>query len=112
MTLETSGTGIILALTNAVPGREMEFNKWYDDVHVNDLVAVPGIGAAQRYQVAAAKDLPASPYDYLTIYRTDVPLDQVFTSMAATRGQRMISDALAPGAGLWAFQPIGPRVTA
>jgi hypothetical protein len=111
MNLETSGTGIILALTNSVPDREAEFNKWYDEVHVKDLVAVPGIGAAQRYRVAAAKDLPASPYGYLTIYRADVPLDQVFASMAATRDQRMISDTLAPGGGLWAFEPIGPRVT-
>jgi hypothetical protein len=111
MTLETSGTGIILALTNSVPGREAEFNKWYDDVHVKDLVAVPGIGAAQRYRVVAAKDLRQSPYDYLTIYRTDVPLDHVFASMAATRDLRTISDTLAPGGGLWAFEPIGPRVT-
>ena len=111
MTLETSGTGIILALTNPVPGREAEFNKWYDDVHVKDLVAVAGIGAAQRYRVVAAKNLPASPYEYLTIYRTDVPLDQVFANMAATRDQRVISDSLGPGGGLWSFEPIGPRVT-
>src|SRR5579862_3561067 len=101
MSLETSGTGIILALTNCLPGREAEFNRWYDDVHVKDLVAVPGIGAARRYRVVAAKDLPPSPYDYLTVYRTDVPLDQVFANMAATRDQRVISDTLAPGGGLW-----------
>jgi hypothetical protein len=111
MTMETSGTGIILALTNSVPGREAEFNKWYDEVHVKDLVAVPGIGAAQRYRVVAAKDLPVAPYDYLTIYRTDVPLSEVVANMAASRDQRVISDALGPGGGLWTFEPIGPRVT-
>lgn len=111
MTSSRSGSGIILALTNSVAGREAEFNKWYDEVHVRDLVAVPGINEAQRFGVVSSNDLPRSPFDYLTIYRTEITLDQVFANMAATRGQRVISDSLAPGGGLWAFEPMGPPVT-
>lgn len=109
--MEVSGSGIILALTNAVVGRESEFNQWYDDVHVKDLVAVSGIGAAQRYRFVPANNLPVPPYEYLTIYRTDVSPDAVFANLAATRDTRAISDSLAPGGGLWGFEPIGPRVT-
>ena len=111
MTLETSGSGLILALANCVPGREAELNNWYDNVHLKDVVAVPGIGAAQRYRAVASEDLPASPYAYLTIYQADVPLHQALANMAATRAQRQTSDAMAPPGGLWAFQPIGPQVT-
>jgi hypothetical protein len=111
MAVEVSGSGIILALTNVVSGREAEFNQWYDEVHVKDLVAVPGIGAAQRYRVVSASNMPAPPYEYLSIYRTDVPVDAVFANLAATRDTRAISDSLAPGGGLWGFEPIGPRVT-
>ncbi len=109
--VEVPGSGIILALTNAVAGRDSEFNKWYDEVHVKDLVAVSGIGAAQRYRVAPTDNMPAPPYEYLTIYRTDVSPDSVFATLAATRDTRVISDSLAPGGGLWGFEPIGPRVT-
>jgi hypothetical protein len=111
MAIEASGSGIILAVTNAVAGREAEFNKWYDEVHVKDLVAVPGIGAAQRYRVVAPNGMPAPPYEYLTIYRADVSPDAIFANLAATRDTRAISDSLAPGGGLWGFEAIGPRVT-
>ncbi len=52
----------MLALTNSVPGREAEFNGWYDEVHVKDLVAVPGIVAAQRYVAVPSGDAGGPPY--------------------------------------------------
>lgn len=111
MTSEVSGRAIMLALTNSVPGREAEFNTWYDDVHVKDLVAVPGIVAAQRYVVVPSNDATTAPYQYLTIYGTADPIDTVRANLAATRDRRVISDALAGGGAMWAFHPIGPRIT-
>ena len=32
------------------PSREEEFNRWYDEVHLPDLLKVPGLVAAQRYR--------------------------------------------------------------
>src|SRR5258707_4466326 len=34
--------------TNAVPAHEAEFNEWYDDVHIDDLLRIPGVIAARR----------------------------------------------------------------
>ena len=74
---------IFMALSNPVPGLEHEFNEWYETVHLADVIAVPGIVAAQRYQLAdtqvvgegAAKSpvtgpeaATASPWKYLAIY--------------------------------------------
>ena len=36
------------------PAREAEFNSWYDQFHLPDMLAVPHVVAAQRYTLAAA----------------------------------------------------------
>jgi hypothetical protein len=110
VTSEPSESAIMLALTNPVAGREAEFNTWYDDVHVKDLVAVPGIVAAQRYIVVPSSDATSAPYQYLTIYRTEGSAESVRANLASTRGRRVISDALAPGGAIWTYKPIGPRI--
>lgn len=37
-----------IVLTNCAPGRDDEFNGWYDDVHKADLLRVPGIVNVRR----------------------------------------------------------------
>ena len=39
-----------LILSKAVPGKEKEFERWYDERHLSDVVAVPGVVAARRYR--------------------------------------------------------------
>lgn len=41
-----------LVFTNCEPGGEAEFNRWYDEIHVPDLLRVPGIVAVSRGEVA------------------------------------------------------------
>jgi hypothetical protein len=43
---------LLLVFTNAAEGREDEFHEWYETTHIPDVLAVPGVVAAQRYQVA------------------------------------------------------------
>ena len=38
----------LIVFSRPTPGREDEFNKWYSDQHVGDLLKVPGIVAGQR----------------------------------------------------------------
>ena len=40
-----------LVFTNAAPGREEAFNRWYDEVHIADLLRVPGIVGARRSEL-------------------------------------------------------------
>lgn len=57
---------IYVVLSNAVPGRENEYNEWYDNVHLPDAVAVPGVVSAERFRVTSR--FGDYPYDYLAIY--------------------------------------------
>ncbi|MGO1543650.1 MAG: hypothetical protein ACTHXA_04825 [Gulosibacter sp.] len=59
---------IILALFNAVPGREDEFNSWYTDTHLPEVVRIPGFLTAQRYEIPAAMADAGLKYTYATLY--------------------------------------------
>ncbi len=38
--------------TNCTPGDDAEFNKWYDNVHIPDLLKVPGVIGCQRSELS------------------------------------------------------------
>lgn len=62
-------TNLLLVFSNARPELENEFNQWYSDVHVVDLVdKVAGIEAAQRFQLAGTYRDSSSEYKYLAMY--------------------------------------------
>ncbi len=54
------GTYKLLVLTNAVEGRDDEFNQWYDHQHIPDALDVPGYVAAQRFRLADVQDARCS----------------------------------------------------
>jgi hypothetical protein len=69
-----------VVLTNPIEGEDDAFNKWYDFTHVPEVLDVPGVVAAQRYDLAELKipddeDLPAQlpppTHRYLVIYELD-----------------------------------------
>src|SRR3954471_18304741 len=59
-----------LVFSNPVDGQETEYNRWYDNQHAPDVVAVPGFVTAQRF-VAADTQLRDSklPAKYLVVYK-------------------------------------------
>lgn len=70
----------MIVLSNPIDGEDDKFNKWYDEVHVPEVLDVPGVIAAQRYDLAELKipddpDLPAQlpppTHRYLVIYELD-----------------------------------------
>jgi hypothetical protein len=58
-----------VVLSNPVAGREEEYNRWYDKRHLNDVLAVPGFVAAQRFKLA--KDDSDMPHKYLALYEIE-----------------------------------------
>lgn len=76
--------------TQPKAGQDEEFNTWYSQRHIFDLVAIPGIVAAQRYQLLDATTAEKTP-DYLAIYEfSDV--DLAIAGIAERRGtERMPS---------------------
>ena len=51
----------MLVFTNPLPGREAEFNKWYDEVHLPEVLQVKGFVAARRYVVSGDSPPEAPP---------------------------------------------------
>ena len=46
---------IQVVFSNPAEGKDDEFNEWYDNVHIPELLAVPGMLSAQRYALHDAK---------------------------------------------------------
>lgn len=63
--MATHGKGIFLVYTDVPAEHEDEFNKWYNEEHLPELLAVPGILAAARY--VAVKSGPK----YLAAYELE-----------------------------------------
>ena len=84
---------VFAVLTNPVEGRDAEFNKWYDEIHLPDVCAFPGFVGAKRYRLADGE----SSHRYLALYEmesNDPKRDiEGLTAAAGTDRMRM-SDAL------------------
>lgn len=65
---------IMIALSNPVSAeQEAEFNHWYDNIHVPEILAAPSVHKATRYKVAA-QTLPMGKtpqFRYLAIYEVE-----------------------------------------
>jgi hypothetical protein len=91
------------------PEREAEWNDWYDNVHLADVCAVPGVLSARRFvrsETRSVLDAPvAGGQRYLAVYEieTDDP-DAVEREM----GERGADGRLRP-TDAWASDP-GPVV--
>jgi hypothetical protein len=61
----------LVVWTNPSEGREAEYNDWYNNIHLAEVVSIPGFVAAQRYKLN--KPLMGEPYrPYLALYEMDV----------------------------------------
>ena len=69
-----------VVLTNCVESRDEAFNRWYDDVHIPDLLRIPGVVGATRSRLADAQTARVNdalsvvseadtPFRYLAVYK-------------------------------------------
>jgi hypothetical protein len=106
---------ILIVLSNAQDGTDEQFNRWYTETHLGDILTLPGYAAAQRFTLSetqmAAGDLP---YRYLAIYEVDA--DDVAAAAEALRantGGMVIDPALDRSRTVaWFYSPITERVVA
>ena len=84
-----------VVITTPVPGKEDEFNHWYDHQHLADVLKVPGFVSAQRFKITG--DNPALPGRYLALYQmeTDDPEGCLQDMMSRANTPAMVlSDAM------------------
>ncbi len=71
------------------PDREDEYNTWYDEVHIPELLALDGIVAARRLRPVDGNG------PYVAIYELEGDdLQAILDNMIANAGQLHMSDAL------------------
>jgi hypothetical protein len=115
------GEDLLLVFSNATGGRDEEFNEWYDSVHVPDVLGVPGVLAARRYEVADLEvpqhedtPPPAPPvHRYLAVYRLSRDANEVMQEFLArmTSGQMVLNETLdLSTVGLSVWSPRGSEV--
>lgn len=88
-----------IVLTNPVSGRDDDYNDWYTNQHLGDVLRIPGIVAAQRFKTTPVQRAKQPlPYEYVAIYEIETDdLAVVVGELARRTGTDAmpISDALA-----------------
>lgn len=105
-----------MVFTNPNDGQEDEFNRWYDDQHIGDVLRVPGVVGAQRFRLADPGTGELAGFQYLAIYKveTDDP-QSVLADLTSRLGteQMVATDAMDPAkASMSLFEAISDRTAA
>ena len=105
-----------VVLTNPTSGKEAEYNKWYNEQHIPDVLNVPGFVAAQRFRLADAQMGDTNPHRYLALYEIETDdLAGALKELKARAGtaDMVISDAIdLKGVGAHIFTPVAEKVQA
>jgi hypothetical protein len=105
----------LVVLTDPVEGREDEYNEWYTGKHLDDVLAVEGFQAAQRFEFIPSKLSRNAPHRYLAVYEVDEDKREAAEKalLETANGPGMpISDAMAKPTATWWFASITDRVEA
>jgi len=76
---KTRGTGLLMLWCDVDPEREAEFNRWYDEEHIEHLLSVPGFLSGGRYVAVKGgpKYLAMYELEEVSVLRTSAFLDAV-----------------------------------
>ena len=78
---------LFLVLTNPTGGQEEEYNRWYNDQHIADVLAIPGFVGMQRFRLSHHPAQPAPYWNYVAFYEIDRDkVAEAFAGLDAARG--------------------------
>ena len=101
---------MLVVFTNAADGKDDEFNRWYDEVHLGDVLKVEGFVAAQRFKLSEM-DGADSKHRYLALYEIETDdVAAVMERLTKSSGEMVLSEAMADPSALVAT-PITERRT-
>ena len=88
---------MFVVFTNAVEGRDGEFNDWYTNRHIPDVLTIDGFVAAQRFKLTATVPKQESAHRYLALYELDtddLAKTQQALADASEAGMFQVTEAL------------------
>jgi len=98
---------IMVVLTNPAEGQEDEFNRFYDERHVPDVLALGPFVSAQRFRLAPASLGSPEKYRYLAIYEiAEGRLEEARDVLVRLRAERDEAEA----AGREPLLPVSPAI--
>lgn len=103
---------ILVVHSNASVGQDDEYNKWYEDIHLPEVLAIEGFVSAQRFRLNGNPPRGTATHQYLAIYEMDT--NDPHGAMAALQkavgnGDVRMSEAIDMASVSAAiFEPIGP----
>jgi hypothetical protein len=107
---------LLLVLTNPTEGREDEFNEWYTNDHLRDVLKIPGIVAAQRFALSGVQRMtPPLPWSYFAIYEIETDnLEETVATLSNRSGTALmpISDSMQAARQAFMVHAVSERRTA
>ena len=104
---------VYVILSNPVAGREDEYNDWYDNQHLADVIREAGFTACRRLRLSETEPPQDPAHRYLAMYEVETDdIDAVNARMLAAVGAGKIP--LSPALDLstiqmWYFEQITER---
>ncbi len=104
---------VLVFITNCPDsGREAEFNNWYTNIHIPDILQLPGFKSAARYQIAASPEAPHGKY--LAIYEIEGDIMKAMAEVDKARPQWVAQGHMFDGTEVFyaaPYRPITERIT-
>jgi len=88
---------VFVVFTEPVEGQDAEYNEWYSDVHIPDVLKLDGITAARRFKLASTEPPQEGHRPYLALYEIeteDVSAIPGAIKLAVEEGRMPLSPAL------------------
>ena len=101
---------LVVVLTEPNVGRDEEYNEYYENRHIDEVLESTGWLSGQRFKLS--EEIGAKcPLPYLAVYEAEAEnAAAVLKTLNDTRGQREQSDSLnKKTAGVWVYAPTGAR---
>lgn len=103
----------LIAMTNPLDGQDEAFNTWYDEVHLADVMKLPGVIDAQRYRLSDKQYRSGKmEWGYMAVYEVEIDDIQItFDALRAASGTDAmpLSPAISPDRMVWIYEPIPRR---
>ena len=104
----------LIVFTEPKSGQEAEYNTWYNEVHLKEVLEIEGFVAAQRFEIAPTQiggGTEPTGGRYLAIYEIEAEsMEQAMANLGAAAGTMNMSDALdLSGAKTFGYTAIGDK---
>ena len=89
----SESAGCLVVYTSCAAGRDDEFNRWYDEIHIPEVLALGPFRRARRYRLASAQFMPQT-HSYLALYEFRGSAAEAVAALNAAASKFHMSDTM------------------